>query len=468
MIEENIRESEDSIINVLIVLSNFPLDIPFTNKDIYLDRKKVLDIEIKKFLKDNNIKLEEEYYLYLKDNDEIIKELDKKQTSFKLGLKSNNEILISKIKLNGKKRFVKINEDLSFNNDSVLDVNKIKTKKKRNIHNNNKFQSEFFNKYTIKSENRLIYNNTTNEEKSLKKKNKVIIIIIVILALLFIGVGLYFLLKFIKEKKNKTLELESDNPNTKVYKEENFATKINYKIDYVLRYASEKTMKIEMKSDEVDENKGAKSMNKSSDFIFIIREKHIDKDDVQLTKKLWFTGYISFLNMIVNNGTNETLIIYDQNLNLHLSNNNLSVLNEKTFNQVDEEGKMCFAKIDFYENGEIKNIYYPDGLSTSNKDNIKEVIELIIPKISANLFINNITEFLNSPDPMILNNLRNLSENNKKENFKKIKYKVALNNNSSNKNRKLSNDSINETMNNDSDYMYIEEYLSEPLINTII
>ena len=130
MIEENIRESEDSIINVLIVLSNFPLDIPFTNKDIYLDRNKVLDIEIKKFLKDNNIKLEEEYYLYLKDNDEIIKELDKKQTSFKLGLKSNNEILISKIKLNGKKRFVKINEDLSFNNDSVLDVNKIKTKTK--------------------------------------------------------------------------------------------------------------------------------------------------------------------------------------------------------------------------------------------------------------------------------------------------------------------------------------------------
>ena len=301
------------------------------------------------------------------------------------------------------------------------------------------------------------------KKKVSKKKNKVIIIIIVILALLFIGVGLYFLLKFIKEKKNKTLELESDNPNTKVYKEENFATKINYKIDYVLRYASEKTMKIEMKSDEVDENKGSKSMNKSSDFIFIIREKHIDKDDVQLTKKLWFTGYISFLNMIVNNGTNETLIIYDQNLNLHLSNNNLSVLNEKTFNQVDEEGKMCFAKIDFYENGEIKNIYYPDGLSTSNKDNIKEVIELIIPKISANLFINNITEFLNSPDPMILNNLRNLSENNKKENFKKIKYKVALNNNSSNKNRKLSNDSINETMNNDSDYMYIEEYLSEPL-----
>ena len=263
--------------------------------------------------------------------------------------------------------------------------------------------------------------------------------------------------------KDKKLELESDNRNNKVYKGENFATKINYNIDYVLRYTSEKTMKIEMKSDEVDENEGTKSMNQTSDFIFIVREKHIENDDIKLIKKLWFTGYISFLNMIVNNGTDETLIMYDQNLNLYLSNNNLSILNEQAFNQIDEEGKLCFAKIDFYENGEIKNIYYPSGLSKSNKNNIKEVIELIIPKISANLFIKNITDFLNSPDPMILNNLRNLNENNKLENFKKIRYKVAFNNNSSNKIRKLSDDSINETMNNNSDYIYVEEYLSPPL-----
>ena len=100
------------------------------------------------------------------------------------------------------------------------------------------------------------------------------------MAFLFIGVGLYFLLKFIKDKKKAILELESDNPNNKVYKEENFAVKINYNIDYILRYTSEKTMKIEMKSDEVDENEGSKSMNQSSDFIFIIKEKHIENDDV--------------------------------------------------------------------------------------------------------------------------------------------------------------------------------------------
>ena len=236
MLERNLTESEDSNINVLIVLSNISSEIPFTNRDLYLDKNKVLDAEIKKFLKDNKVNLEGEYYLYLIINQEITKELDKKQTIFKLGLKPNDEILITQKRFNEKKR-ININEDLSFDKDSVLDVNK-KTKKKRNIHNNKKFQSEFYNKYTIKSENRLIYNIPKNEEKNLKKKNKIIIITIVILALLCIGVGLFVFLKFFKKNKKEILELESDSPNKKIYKEEIFGAKINYNIDYVLRYAS--------------------------------------------------------------------------------------------------------------------------------------------------------------------------------------------------------------------------------------
>ena len=85
MIEENIRESEESFINVLIVLSNLSSDISFRNKDLFLDKNKALDMEITKFLKDNKVNLEGEYYLYLMADDEIIKELDKKQTVLKLG-----------------------------------------------------------------------------------------------------------------------------------------------------------------------------------------------------------------------------------------------------------------------------------------------------------------------------------------------------------------------------------------------
>ena len=77
MIDRNLGESEDSNINVLIVLSNISSDIPFTNKDIYLCKNKVLDVEIKKFLKDNKVNLEGEYYLYLMANHEITKELNK-------------------------------------------------------------------------------------------------------------------------------------------------------------------------------------------------------------------------------------------------------------------------------------------------------------------------------------------------------------------------------------------------------
>ena len=132
MIEENFRESEESFINVLIVLSNLSSDICYRNKDLYLDKNKVLDVEITKYLKDNKVDLEGEYYLYLMTNDEIIKELDKKQTVLKLGLKPNDEILISKIKLNEKKRIV-INEDFSFNNDPVLDVNKLREKSEKKI-----------------------------------------------------------------------------------------------------------------------------------------------------------------------------------------------------------------------------------------------------------------------------------------------------------------------------------------------
>jgi hypothetical protein len=106
MLEENIRESEDSFINVLIVLSNLSSDISFRNKDLFLNKNKALDMEITKFLKDNKINLEGEYYLYLMTDDEIIKELDKKQTVLKLGLKPNDEILISKIKLNEKKELL--------------------------------------------------------------------------------------------------------------------------------------------------------------------------------------------------------------------------------------------------------------------------------------------------------------------------------------------------------------------------
>ena len=55
----------------------------------------------------------------------------------------------------------------------------------------------------------------------------------------------------------------------------------------------------------------------------------------------------------------------------------------------------CFVKIDFYENGEIKNLFIPKIFIESNMIFIDNIIKLIIPKISPNLYIKNITEKLN-------------------------------------------------------------------------
>ena len=49
-------------------------------------------------------------------------------------------------------------------------------------------------------------------------------------------------------------------------------------------------------------------------------------------------------------------------------------------------------KIEFYESGEIKNIYLPDNCIVSNIIYFENIIKLIIPKISPNLYIKNIND----------------------------------------------------------------------------
>ena len=52
----------------------------------------------------------------------------------------------------------------------------------------------------------------------------------------------------------------------------------------------------------------------------------------------------------------------------------------------------CFVRIEFYETGEIKKIYYPkkDNFNMKNMDYIRETARLIIPKVSSNLFSDDI------------------------------------------------------------------------------
>ena len=93
------------------------------------------------------------------------------------------------------------------------------------------------------------------------------------------------------------------------------------------------------------------------------------------------------------------MIFYDFDLNNLLinSNKNKRNLNQKDdidLKYIDENETSCFVKIQFYENGEIKNIFLPTIFSSSNMIYINNIIKLIIPKLSPNLFVDNINDIL--------------------------------------------------------------------------
>ena len=76
------------------------------------------------------------------------------------------------------------------------------------------------------------------------------------------------------------------------------------------------------------------------------------------------------------------LRLYYNKYKRNLISDNTSLNNDYT----EENDTSCFIKIEFYENGEIKNILYPfKNFSLDYYQYIKDYINLIIPKISSNL-----------------------------------------------------------------------------------
>ena len=235
--------------------------------------------------------------------------------------------------------------------------------------------------------------------KKLGKKNKRnLLLIIIILALVIVvvlgGIGaiLYF---FVFKKKKEPIKEKEE------YQQEELVTKISYTPDILYRYQSSKrTNMIVSGLNETNEDSN-QSIDQYIDFVFILRNKHFEIEN-NITQKNWFSGYIGILNITINNGTDDMMIFYDNNLNKYINkesynkykrnliSDNTSLNNDYT----EENDTSCFIKIEFYENGEIKNIYIPNVFIMSNMLFIDNIIKLIIPKITPKLYTNNITDEL--------------------------------------------------------------------------
>ena len=247
------------------------------------------------------------------------------------------------------------------------------TKKRRNIHNRKRDNS---NGQSANVEEKIPY---------IFQINKIILIGLFFIFIISLSILLYGIYLLFKKENKKTGE---------EYEKEKLVTKINYSPDMIFKFRSQKIINVTVDVGETDNENNTKLLTQYIDFFFLIRETKNELDLTNTYIKNVYTGYLGILNATINNGTEDMMIIYDEKIQNFLKNNstkNFRNIEENIdLKYVGENNKLCFVKIEFYENGEINKIFLPKDFYSSNMIFINNIIKLIIPKIKPNLYSTNI------------------------------------------------------------------------------
>ena len=287
------------------------------------------------------------------------------------------------------------------NQQITTEKRNIKNKKDiKNKKNGSRPRRDLTNGPKVKIEEKEFYIFPNNKKIQICYLLILIFISIVLILLLILGIYLLF------QKKNKKIGEE--------YEKEKLVTTINYSPNTIFKFRSQKIINMTVDAgEEINEN-STKLLTQYIDFFFLIRET---KKELDLTKtyiKNVYTGYLGILNTTINNGTEDMMIIYDEKIQNFLKNNganNLRNIEENIdLKYVGENNKLCFVKIEFYENGEINNIFLPKDFYLSNMIFINNIIKLIIPKIKPNLYSTNIDKKIKE-----INITNNSEDENEKE-----------------------------------------------------
>jgi len=422
-------------INVKIILpeSNVKANFNFGETTISLYYNKTLNEQFKSYLLTNKIKLKKEYYFYLKKGKEILESLPKNKTVKDLGLRPNDIIVASYKKKQMEsptKISVSILETLGENISNNINSLELKLNKQNPI---------------IYPKEKPIEMNDYKKDMEIKKK-----IIIIILSLIILAGLVILVIYLIKNKKDGKIAQPLP-----TFTKDKLIIEKKYPINMILKYSNKKETEMKLEGEKIQKKDSSQSIWMASDFIFIVRDEKIEKDETNLSEKNLYTGYIALLNLTSHNKTKDMMIIYDKTLNNILNNNNLRSLDEPDLKFIGEDGNFCFAKIKFYLNGDIKNYFLPKGMSNTEFSFIEEISKLIIPKISSNLYIKSIAQYFDD-----------LSKNENENNFTEYEIKRILNSNKKKifKNRILENKSEDIIKYDDDEEVEIEEYKTTPLI----
>ena len=340
-------------------------------KNIVADKCDYLGEVIETFLIDNNIKIKDNYYLYLKRNNYYQKELQREKYISELGLRDKDTILISLL------------PNLSENYEKI----KIYPERRRSIKNKKKDSKNFY-----------------------------IIMLSIFLIILLISLIIMAIIIFIKKYQNKIIIKES-------FEKENLVINKKYIPNLFIRFESKKETLMKIEGEKTKKNESEDFLSQISDFFFIVRTKDIEYDNISLIQKEFYTGYIAFLNVTLRNKTKDMITIFDKTLNNYLNTSSIRELKNLDLQYTGKEGNICFVKLEFYQSGEIKDYYIPNGSSINDFYYIEDIARLIIPKIKSELYVKNINDSINELLFSTNNSNANYSNSNKRRNLSKKKQK---------------------------------------------
>ena len=175
--------------------------------------------------------------------------------------------------------------------------------------------------------NERLINNKRDYPKSKAKIIMLIIIILLIIALASVT-ALFFYLRMNQDEKESA---EKD------YTKEDLIVNINYKPNMIYRYILRKNTLMNVEG-VINKDNSTKTAEQFSEIFLFIKQENIEKDEIKLKSKKWFTGYLAILNLSIIYENNNTQVIEDKKL--------YNILTEKgeTLNNMDN---LSFVKITF-------------------------------------------------------------------------------------------------------------------------